>query len=149
MNENQFSTPFLLGQTQFLVSRKSFKRIVQHGIDLTIEQLGMLFILAQKKEIIQTDLADWLGKDKSAVLRHLDCLEGKQLIIRVSDVSDRRRKMLVMTKAGNELLAKAKEIINEVFQEISKDIPAEKMETFREVLNLLKENSGCEKNLPQ
>jgi DNA-binding MarR family transcriptional regulator len=145
MSETQYSTAILLGEVNFKIGKKTHQRIVEHDINLTAEQFGVLYILSQKKDTIQSDLAEWAGKDKSAVMRHLDALEGKKLLVRVNDNSDRRRKILVITKAGQHILDKALVVLNEVFQEVTQSIPEEKMNVFREVLHTIRQNADCKK----
>jgi DNA-binding MarR family transcriptional regulator len=77
----------------------------------------------------------------------LDALEKKNLVVRVNDNSDRRRKILVITKAGQQMLDKALQVLNEVFQEVTQSIPEEKMDIFREILLTMKQNTECKKNL--
>lgn len=145
MNEIPYSTAVLLGEVNFKIGKKVHQRIVEQDIHLTSEQFGVLYILSQKKDTIQSDLAEFAGKDKSAVMRHLDALEEKNLVVRVNDNSDRRRKILVITKAGQQMLDKALQVLTEVFQEITQSIPKEKMDTFREVLLTLRQTADCKK----
>lgn len=145
MSETQYSTAILLGEVNFKIGKKTHQRIVEHDINLTTEQFGVLYILSQKKDTIQSDLAEWAGKDKSAVMRHLDALEAKKLLVRVNDNSDRRRKILVITKAGQLILDKALAVLSEVFQEVTQSVPEEKMNIFREVLLTIRQNADCKK----
>jgi DNA-binding MarR family transcriptional regulator len=147
MNETQYSTAVLLGEINFRIGKKVHQRIVEQHIDLTTEQFAVLYILSKRKDTIQSDLAEFAGKDKSAVMRHLDALERKNLVVRVNDNSDRRRKILVITKAGQQMMDKALQVLNEVFQEVTQSIPEEKMNIFREVLGTLKQNLDCKKIL--
>ncbi|MCU7551261.1 MarR family transcriptional regulator [Chitinophagaceae bacterium LB-8] len=145
MNETQYSTALLLGEVNFKFCKKVHQQIVEQDINLTTEQFGVLYILSKRKDTIQSDLAEFAGKDKSAVMRHLDALEEKNLVVRVNDNSDRRRKILVITKAGQQMLDKAMQVLNEVFQEITQSIPEEKMNIFREVLLTIKQSTDCKK----
>lgn len=145
MNEIQYSTAILIGEVHFRIAKKAHQRTEEKHLNLTIEQIGILYILSQRKDTIQSDLAEWVRKDKSAIMRHLDALEEKKMVVRVNDTTDRRRKILVMTKAGQETLNKALLCVAEVFQEIAESIPEEKMNIFREVLLTLRQNTDCKK----
>jgi DNA-binding MarR family transcriptional regulator len=145
MNKTQYSIAIQIGEVHFLIAKKAHQRTVEKNINLTIEQIGILYILSQRKDTIQSDLAEWVGKDKSAIMRHLDALEQKKMVVRVNDTTDRRRKILVMTKAGQETLNKALQCVAEVFQEITESIPEEKMNTFQEVLLTLRQTADCKK----
>lgn len=148
MNDTQYSTAVLLGEINFKIGKKVHQRIVEQHINLTPEQFGVLYILSKRKDTIQSDLAEFAGKDKSAVMRHLDALEQKNLVVRVNDNSDRRRKILVITKAGQQMMDKALQVLNEVVQEMTQSIPEEKMDIFREVLLTIRQNSDCKKISP-
>jgi hypothetical protein len=52
---------------------------------------------------------------------------------------------LVITKAGQQMLDKALQVLNEVFQEVTQSVPEEKMDIFREVLLSMKQNTECKK----
>jgi DNA-binding MarR family transcriptional regulator len=54
---------------------------------------------------------------------------------------------LAITKAGQQMLDKALQVLNEVFQEVTQSIPEEKMDIFREVLLTMKQNTECKKIL--
>lgn len=141
INETQYSTALLMGEVHFRIFKKAHLRNVEKNINLTSEQLGILYILSNRRDTIQSDLAEWCGKDKSAVMRHLDALEEKKMVVRVNDSTDRRRKILVITKAGHDTLAKALQSLTEVFEEVSKTVSEEKMQIFREVLLQLRQNT--------
>jgi len=51
----------------------------------------------------------------------------------------------VITKAGQQMLDKAMQVLQEVFQEMTQSIPEEKMEVFREVLLTIRQNAECKK----
>ncbi len=64
-------------------------------VKLTIEQFGLLHCIgANKDDVVQQDMADVLGKDKSSILRLIDSLEEQKLVNRVNDPHDRRRNCL-------------------------------------------------------
>jgi len=74
-------------------------------IKLTIEQFGLLHAINMKNEdVIQQDMADIMGKDKSAIYRVIDSLEEKELVRRVVDKNDRRKNFLMVTKKGEAVI---------------------------------------------
>lgn len=55
----------------------------QTGLKLTMPQFVLLFkISEEKEEVTLKDMAEKLGKDKSAILRMIDLLEKKELVRR-------------------------------------------------------------------
>ena len=80
-------------------------------IKLTIEQFGLLHAINMKNEdVIQQDMADIMGKDKSAIYRVIDSLEEKELVRRVVDKNDRRKNFLMVTKKGEAVIDQYLEI---------------------------------------
>jgi len=111
-------------------------------IKLTMEQLGLLLIIfSSENEVIQQDLACSMGKDKSGILRTIDTLEAKELVKRVSDTSDRRKKYLMITKKGERVVAQYLEIEFEITSELQKGLTEEEMTTFYKVVNHIKANA--------
>jgi MarR family transcriptional regulator for hemolysin len=78
----------------------------QTDMKLTMPQFVLLFTInEEKEEVILKDMAEKLGKDKSAILRMIDLLEKKELVRRVVDQNDRRKNQLMVTKKGERLIA--------------------------------------------
>ncbi len=78
----------------------------KHDVGLRVPQYGVLDFLLSNSQAVQTDLANHFLKDKSVMLRQLDDMEEAGWIERQMDPNDRRRKNLVVTKAGMELYRK-------------------------------------------
>ena len=72
---------------------------------LTIEQFRLLKVISlEPDEVIQKDIAEILGKDKSAILRMVDCLENRELLRRVVDINDRRKNRIMVSKKGERAI---------------------------------------------
>lgn len=111
------------------------------NIDITVNQMVILNLVDNNEGLIQHSIAEILNKDKSAVLRQIKCLEKKHYIIRVPDASDRRRKTLVLTKPGLEILHKAQNKENEVLEAILGNIPDNELNVFYKVLEKIHTNT--------
>jgi MarR family transcriptional regulator, transcriptional regulator for hemolysin len=116
------------------------KSTAEHAeIKLTMEQLGLLLVIfSSENEVIQQDLACSMGKDKSAILRTIDMIESKELVKRVSDTTDRRKKYLMITKKGERVVEQYLEIELELTTELQKGLTEEEMATFYKVVNHIK-----------
>jgi DNA-binding MarR family transcriptional regulator len=82
-----------------------------------------------------------IHKDKSAVMRHIDQLESMGYLIRVNDTTDRRKKHLVITEAGKDIMKQCQEVIDVVTERNLVGITEEELEVFTKVLIKLKQNS--------
>jgi len=110
-------------------------------LDINLPQFGMLDFLLTNSEAVQTDLANHLHKDKSVILRQLDQLEQNGWVERQMDANDRRRKNLVVTKAGQEIYRKAAKLRDKVFMQVLDGIPQKDVETMLKVLERMRENA--------
>ena len=110
------------------------ERFANKGINLTLEQFFLLNILNNEEGLILQDLADIVDRDKSAVLRHINGLEEKHYVARTKDPEDKRRKILLITKAGFEELQKAKALDQELDEEIVSQISTDQLEKLEEFL---------------
>ncbi len=114
----------------------------QEGVPYSLEQLYTLNIVRNCKDIVvQQDLVEKLGKDKSVILRLVDSLEKEELIRRIVDVNDRRRNILEITYLGNQLLNKFQEVEIRVSEVLMKDITGEEIKVFYDVIEKMTANS--------
>ena len=121
---------------------KLFKKRLESVDDLELrispELFGILrMINAMKEEVIQKDISELLGKDKSAVLRMIDLLEEQELVRRVVDLKDRRKNCLMITKQGGRLLEQYQVIENELIEEMSDGLEREKIAVFNKVIDVI------------
>ena len=114
----------------------------QTDIKLTMPQFVLLFTISEEKEeVILKDMAEKLGKDKSAILRMIDLLEKKELLRRVVDQNDRRKNQLLVTKKGERLIAEFRNIEFELNCELLEGLSDADMQTFYKVVNHIKVKS--------
>jgi len=142
--ENQ-KHPFgmALGSMMREVIRLLKKRFIEQAdIKLTTEQIGLLIVISMnKEEVIQQELACSMGKDKSAILRTIDMIEAKDLVKRVSDTADRRKKYLMITKKGERVIEQYLAIENELTTMLQKGLTEEEIKTFYKVVDHIKANA--------
>jgi len=112
------------------------------GIKISPEQFGLLHAISiQSEEVIQKDLAETMGKDKSAILRLIDSLEEKGVVRRVADLKDRRKNYLMITKLGNKVLEHNMKIFDDIMMELQQDLTIEEIELFDKVVHHIKSNA--------
>jgi len=99
-----------------MVYNKANKVFNKDGIPVPMEQLPVLMTLFYNGTISQQEIADFLARDKSSVLRSLKSLETKKLIHVAQDPFDGRKKMIQLTKEGQKI----GEHINDKIVEIDK-----------------------------
>jgi len=112
------------------------------NIRITIEQFGILHLINLKDQTyVQQDLANILGKDKSAILRLIDQLEQKKLVIRVVDSTDRRKNCLHVTELGKEVIEEYVEMEEKISKELIAGVPQKDIDTFFRVIAAIRKNA--------
>ena len=125
--------------------KKCLKERAETKLRITREQFKLLKAISEKREeVIQKDMAEMLGKDKSTILRLIDSLEAKELVRRVADTKDRRKNYLMVTKKGEEVIKQYMIIYSELVNEIQQGLSESELKTFYKVANHFK--SKTEKN---
>ena len=110
---------------------------------LAIEQFGLLFLLAsEKEELIQSELAEMLHKDKSTILRTVKALEKKELIRKVPHLHDKRKHQLLITKKGERALMDHIAIENSVSDQLLEGLSEEDLAVFTKVVQHIKKRAS-------
>jgi len=140
MEQDNLPLGMVVGQMMHEMLRVLKKRdIEQAEVILSIEQHAVLHILSKRdSDVILKEMADAMGKDKSAILRIIDVLEKKELVRRAVDPKDRRKKYLMVTKKGEQVIEKFLEIEAKLRTELKEGLTKEDMKTFYKVVNHIK-----------
>jgi MarR family transcriptional regulator for hemolysin len=122
---------------------KVFKRELNEAqIDITLEQLGLLHAISEnEQDVVQQDMADMMNKDKSAILRLIDSLEKKGLVVRSIDPQDRRKNLLFVTEQGMAVLVKIGGVAAEINPKFVENISQADLDTFFAVAEKIKQNA--------
>jgi DNA-binding MarR family transcriptional regulator len=131
-----------LGETLKMVVKRLSTEFPKIG-GITLEQFVLLNILNKNEDLIQQDLANLMSRDKSGVLRLIDALEEKKMVVRVTDKLDRRKKNLILTKKGAEVVNRCLDKEAEIFEEFLEGIDEPSLAVFSDVLSKIQNNSKC------
>jgi DNA-binding MarR family transcriptional regulator len=132
----------LRGRVAWLVGRASLQaqRLIQErfaGHELRKQHYGVLASLADLGPASQGPLADRLCLDRSDLVTFLDELERRGLVVRTADPTDRRRKIVQLTPAGETLLAGLDELVFAADDELLAGLNAEERATLVRLLQRL------------
>lgn len=123
----------------YRVFSKRFEEYKPEGIKISMEQFSLLYaIFIKKEDVIQKDMAEMMGKDKSVILRMIDSLEEKELVRRVVDLKDRRKNYLMVTKAGERAIKQYEEVFSGLMKDIRKGLSQSEIDTFHKVVSHFK-----------
>lgn len=125
--------------------RLSMKQYVQRKIredqlDLTYEMLQVLSVLWRTGHSNQQEIANRIQKNKASLTSLLDNLTKRNLIVRTEDPSDRRNKIISLTKIGREYEAQFNPILEGFHQSLKKGISNEKIVEVKQILQIMQDN---------
>jgi DNA-binding MarR family transcriptional regulator len=96
---------YLLKHAREQLSELTATALEPYGVDG--RQVAVLLVLADGEPTSQQAAAGRLGIDRTSMVGLLDVLEGKGLVARRPDTSDRRRNVVALTPTGRDTLARA------------------------------------------
>jgi DNA-binding MarR family transcriptional regulator len=111
---------WLAGRASLHAQRLVLQRFAGH--DLRKPHYGVLASLADLGPASQGPLADRLCLDRSDLVTVLDELESRGLVLRTADATDRRRKIVQLTAAGETMLAELDELVFAADDELLADL---------------------------
>lgn len=132
------ATAYILQRTSRLLRFYLSKFMAEYGI--SPEQWFILFKLHERPGRSQTELADPNLNDHPNITRMVDALQKNGLVVRTADPNDRRRHLLFLTTAGQELVD---QILPHVVQErasIFAGIEQSEIDGMLSVLKRIEEN---------
>jgi len=144
MEQDNLPLGMVVGQMMHEMLRVLKKRdIEQAEISLTIDQHAVLHILnTRKSDVILKEMACAMSKNKSAILRIINVLEEKELVRRAVDLKDRRKKYLMVTKKGEQIIEEFLKIEAKLRAELKEGLTNAEMNTFYNVVNHFKIKAG-------
>lgn len=108
--------------------------------NITTEQWSVLLHLVEEDGINQKQLAKKVDKDQATLVRILDILEQKELIVRKKSPEDRRSFLVHSTLKGKQLKNEVYPFIESIFERITNGIPDEQLNLFIDTLNKMEKN---------
>ncbi len=99
-----------LRRTQVEIFRH-FSRTVGAEMDITPGLLGMLQVIEANPGLAQSRLAEAMEVDRSAIVKVIDQLEGRGLIVREPSPHDRRSYCIRLTNTGTSALRRMKTLM--------------------------------------
>jgi DNA-binding MarR family transcriptional regulator len=132
----------LLSSNVFLLKRLGFaakdrSHAAFEGSGLSAFHYAVLALLEEDPRETQAQIADALGYDRSLIVRLLDELEERELVIRKRDPEDRRRHVVKLTPAGRSMLVELRAIVQRLEDEFLAPLSADEKETLHVLLTKL------------
>ena len=96
--------------------------------------------IEQKEEVFQKDLEAFFHVPRSTATGLLKSMEKQKMILRESVKCDARLKRLILTQKGIDIQLTIMELFDQNEFLLKENIPEEQMDTFFEVIHMLKGN---------
>jgi DNA-binding MarR family transcriptional regulator len=133
------STTFLLKRLGFAAKDRSHAAFEVTGLNAF--HFAVLSLLEEDPRETQAVIADALGYDRGHLVRLLDELEERHLVVRKRDPDDRRRHVVKLTAAGRETLGEMRTIVGKLEDEFLAPLdPRERAALHALLLRLMSEH---------
>ena len=131
----------LAGNLGWLLTQAHFNLVSE--VAAALEPLGVsnrgyhVLATARTGEYTQKELAEQIGLDKTTMVVTVDELEQKGLAERKSSSTDRRARVITVTKAGDRTVAQGQKIIDRIQGDVLENLSAKERKVFLEALGSL------------
>src|SRR5512133_2164953 len=100
------------------------------GTGLSAFHFAVLALLEEDPRETQAMIADALGYDRSHIVRLLDELEERELVMRKRDPDDRRRHVVKLTPDGRTMLRRLRAIVQRLEDDFFSPLDGQQRETL-------------------
>ncbi len=100
---------FLLARARAIGTSKANEFLTE--VNLKARSYAVLSLACSAAKPTQRELAEFLSLDASQIVALVDALEDRGLVAREPDPSDRRSNVIVSTKSGEDLYARARQVV--------------------------------------
>src|SRR4051812_41904445 len=131
----------LAGNLGWLLTQAHFNLVSE--VAAALEPLGVsnrgyhVLATARTGEYTQKELAEQIGLDKTTMVVTVDELEEKGLAERLPSSTDRRARVISVTKAGERTVAQGQKIIDRIQGDVLDSLPSQERRVFLESLGSL------------
>jgi len=131
----------LAGNLGWLLTQAHFNLVSE--VAAALEPLGVsnrgyhVLATARTGEYTQKELAEQIGLDKTTMVVTVDELEQKGLAERKPSSTDRRARVITVTKAGDRTVAQGQKIIDRIQGDVLENLSAKERKVFLEALGSL------------
>lgn len=117
----------LVGHLNHRFLRKLDDEFNKQDIALTAEQFRLMTVLWDNDGVSQQTLANLIGRNRASTGKMIDVLEKKGILERHDHPTDRRLKLIFVSRRGKKLDEKARIIAKEVIEMATNGIPIDEL----------------------
>jgi DNA-binding MarR family transcriptional regulator len=109
-------------------------------LDINRNFYALILIESREGQLTQNDLAELLDTDKVTVVRVIDYLSKKGYVIRVRNISDRRKHFLSLSSKAKKELPAIKSALEDVTNTSLRNLTLSQIDQFYSILGIIKKN---------
>ena len=140
MKKREYYLCRTIGKLRGQLFRLQRHRYEKAAVRLTVEEAILLNMVNERTNQISQNLAQVTGKNKSVVMRMLDSLESKGLLVRSQNPDDRRENLLTLTEQGEKVIRQYGKIERSLSEDLLADAAEEDVEAFFRVADVILNN---------
>ena len=129
------STPHLMKRLAMLQKDRAGAAFEETG--LSPYHYAVLALLEEEPPETQAMIADALGYDRSHIVRLLDELEERELVVRKRDPDDRRRHVVKLTADGRAMLRRLRAVVRRLEDDFLAPLDADQRAQLKQLLGTL------------
>ena len=137
MKKREFYLCRTVGKLRGQLFRLQRHRYDKAVVRLTVEEAILLNMVNERTNQISQNLAQVTGKNKSVVMRMLDSLENKGLLVRSQNPDDRRENLLTLTEQGEKVMRQYGKIEHSLSEDLLAGAAEEDVEAFFRVADII------------
>ena len=142
-SEEQKSLIEYIGRTWLAIKQKTKVYLKDLRYDLSIEQIIVLAVLEEFEGMTIGNLAVKIDRERTTLSRMIDNLENRNLVIKITDKKDKRKKLIYLTPLGRNKIEEVVKFSDDYFYQMFQDIKAENLEicqqTIKSIINNIEE----------
>lgn len=141
-SRNDSIAAFTRQMTALNITMKQYLQLKlrQNNFDLTFEMLQVLNCLWQTDGINQQEIANKTVKEKASMTYLIDNLVKRGLVYRQEDATDRRNKLIFLTKEGKALETAIQPWVQEMYRIAGKDVNVDIIKKTFDELERMQQN---------
>ena len=140
MKKREYYLCRTIGKLRGQLFRLQRHRYEKAAVRLTVEEAILLNMVNERTNQISQNLAQVTGKNKSVVMRMLDSLESKGLLVRSQNPDDRRENLLTLTEQGEKVIRQYGKIERSLSEDLLAGAAEEDVEAFFRVADVILNN---------
>ncbi|MBS9463517.1 MarR family transcriptional regulator [Flagellimonas sp. 389] len=124
---------------------KTYRKFAQNNIrkiesNITVDQALLLILLQNRPELTQVEMAEVLFKDYASITRMIELMVKNEYLTRNESQEDRRRKELIISKKGENIIKKLFPVIEDNRNTALKGLSQSEIEQLDSLLKIIINN---------